>query len=104
MTPAQSKPPAATDQGLGFASPRLDAVLPTNAVLVQRLRDEDDDEEQFRPLEWGLIRRLFTYARPVQGKLNWLFFMSVVRSAQLPAFIWLTAVIVNGPAGAGTTS
>ncbi len=83
MTPAKSNPPA--------------AVLPTNAVLVRRLRDEDDDEEQFRPLEWGLIRRLFTYARPVQGKLNWLFAMSLVRSAQLPAFIWLMAVIINGP-------
>ena len=40
-----------------------------NLVLVHRVRDEDDDEEQFKPLEWGLIRRLFTYAAPVRRKL-----------------------------------
>jgi hypothetical protein len=32
-------------------------------TLVRGVRDEDDDEEQFKPLEWGLLRRLFTYAR-----------------------------------------
>ena len=28
--------------------------------LVRRIRDEDDDEEIQQPLEWSLIRRLFT--------------------------------------------
>jgi hypothetical protein len=35
--------------------------------LVRRPVGDDEDEEQFKPLEWGLIRRMFTYARPVKG-------------------------------------
>ena len=38
--------------------------------LVRRVRDEDDDEEIQKPLEWSLIRRLFTYAAPVKKKLT----------------------------------
>ena len=56
--------------------------------LVHRLPDDDDQEEQFKPLEWGLMRRLFTYARPVRGKLSALIGLSVIRSAQLPALGW----------------
>ena len=39
-------------------------------ILVQRVRDEDDDEEQFKPLDWRPLRRLLTYARPVRRKLR----------------------------------
>jgi ATP-binding cassette subfamily B protein len=66
-------------------------------TLVQRLRDEEDDEEQFKPLEWGLIRRLFTYTAPVKGKLTALGFMTLVRSAQLPALGWVMSLIIKGP-------
>jgi ATP-binding cassette subfamily B protein len=66
-------------------------------TLVQRPRDDDEDEEQFKPLEWGLIRRLFTYTRPIKGKVIALGLMTVIRSAQLPALGWLMAVIIKGP-------
>ena len=69
--------------------------------LVRRPRDPDEDEEQFKPLEWGLIRRLFTYATPVKGKLTALCIMSVIRSAQLPAFAWLMSLIIKGPISHG---
>jgi ATP-binding cassette, subfamily B, bacterial len=69
--------------------------------LVRRVRDEDDDEEQFKPLEWGLIRRMFLYAAPVKGKLTALSIMSVIRSAQLPAFAWIMALIIKGPISRG---
>ncbi len=69
--------------------------------LVRRVRDEEDDEELQKPLEWSLIRRLFTYATPVQGKLNALVVMSVIRSAQLPAFLWITSLIIRGPISSG---
>jgi ATP-binding cassette subfamily B protein len=65
-------------------------------MLVHRERD-DADEEQFKPLEWGLIRRLFGYTRAVAVKRNGLIALTIIRSAQLPAFSWLTAVIINGP-------
>lgn len=65
--------------------------------LVRRPRDEEDDETIQQPLEWSLIRRLFTYARPVQRKLNALVVMSAIRSAQLPAFLWITSLMIRGP-------
>lgn len=64
--------------------------------LVRRIRDEDDDE-QFKPLEWGLIRRLFRYTAPVKRKLIALLVLTVIRSAQLPALIWASASIISGP-------
>jgi ATP-binding cassette subfamily B protein len=65
--------------------------------LVRRPLADDEDEEQFKPLEWGLIRRMFTYARPVKKKLNILLVLTVIRSAQLPALIWASATIISGP-------
>lgn len=67
------------------------------AGLVRRLPGDEDNEAQFRPLEWSLMSRLFTYARPVRGKLIALTALSVVRSAQLAALVWATALIINGP-------
>jgi len=68
---------------------------PSN-LLVHRSRDDEDDEH-FRPLEWGLIRRLFGYTRAVAAKRNWLIFLSAVRSTQLAALVWFAAEIINGP-------
>jgi ATP-binding cassette subfamily B protein len=72
--------------------------------LIRRVRDDDEDEEILKPLEWSLMRRLFTYARPVQRKLTVLSVMTVIRSAQLPAFAWLTSLIINGPITQGDTA
>ncbi len=65
-------------------------------LLVRRERDAEDDE-QFKPLEWGLIRRLFGYTRVVAAKRNWLIVLSAIRSVQLAALVWLAAAIINGP-------
>jgi ATP-binding cassette subfamily B protein len=76
----------------------MSAVRPVRDLgLIRRVRDEDDDEEQFKPLEWGLIRRLFTYAQAVRRKRNILFVLTVIRSAQLPALVWASASIISGP-------
>ena len=65
-------------------------------TLVNRPGD-DEEEEQFKPLEWGLIRRLFTYTKPVKRKLAWLVGLSVMRSAQLPGLTWMVGLIISGP-------
>ncbi|MBC7369624.1 MAG: ABC transporter ATP-binding protein [Undibacterium sp.] len=65
--------------------------------LIRRLPDDEDNEEQFKPLEWGLIRRLFTYTGPVKGKLTTLVVLSIIRAAQLPALGWVMALVINGP-------
>jgi ATP-binding cassette subfamily B protein len=63
--------------------------------LIQRVREE---EEQLRaPLEWGLIRRLLTYADPVRRKRTLLVVLTLIRSAQLPALVWAGATIISGP-------
>jgi ATP-binding cassette subfamily B protein len=65
--------------------------------LVRRARDDDEDEEQFKPLEWGLIRRLFTYTAPVKGKVATLVGLTLIRSVQLPALAWVMSLIIKGP-------
>ena len=32
--------------------------------LTRRETDDDENEELLKPLEWGLIARLFTYTKP----------------------------------------
>ena len=71
--------------------------------LVRRIRDEDDEEEIQKPLEWSLIRRLFLYAAPVKKKLTALSVMTVIRAAQLPALVWITTLIIKGPITRGDT-
>jgi ATP-binding cassette, subfamily B, bacterial len=65
--------------------------------LIRRVRDDDEEIEIQKPLEWSLIRRLFTYAAPVRRKVTALSVMTIIRAAQLPAFAWITALIINGP-------
>ncbi len=71
--------------------------------LVRRARDDDEDLEVQQPLEWSLIRRLFTYATPVRGKLILLCVLTVIRAAQLPALVWIASLVITGPIARGDT-
>lgn len=55
----------------------------------------DEDEPQFKPLEWGLIRRLFTYTRPFAAKRNALIVLTVIRAIQIPAITWAMSRIIG---------
>jgi ATP-binding cassette subfamily B protein len=63
---------------------------------VVRPQDEEEDAER-RPLEWSLIRRLFSYARPYRGLVRWLVFLVLLRSLQLPLLSWTLARVIGGP-------
>ena len=76
-------------------------VPPPSLILVQRERDEDDLQEQFKPLDWRLIRRLLGYAGPVRRKLWTMYALTLIRSAQLPALAWLTVLVITGPIAHG---
>ena len=78
-----------------------DAARAHNLILVHRIRDEDDDEEQFKPLDWRLVRRLLAYASPVRRKLSIMVALTVIRSAQLPALVLITALVIKGPIAHG---
>ncbi len=64
--------------------------------LVRRVREEEDEALQ-QPLEWGLIRRLFTYTAPIKGKVVALLVLTLIRAAQLPALAWVVAIVIKGP-------
>jgi ABC-type multidrug transport system fused ATPase/permease subunit len=61
-------------------------------------QDEGDDEPQFKPLEWGLIRRLIGFTRPQRRKFWIMVVLSTVRAIQLPAIVWAMGAIIAGPA------
>ena len=71
-------------------------VTPDLLVLSRREREEED-EAQFKPLEWGLIRRLWTYTRPHRRKRNLLVLLTLIRAGQLPALAWAVGAIISGP-------
>ncbi len=71
------------------------------APTLTRLDAHEQYELDMRPLELGLIRRLFGYTKPFTGKRNWLIFFVVVRSIQLPALTWVIAAIIKGPVSSG---
>lgn len=76
----------------------MKAARPPVRDLTIVTRPEDDEvEAQFKPLEWGLIRRMFTYTRNVRSRLFWLIGLSAARSAQLPALTWMVGLIISGP-------
>jgi len=65
--------------------------------LIRRDGPAEAPEPEFRPLDWGLIRRLFGYTRAVAAKRNLLIFLTVFRSAQIPALAWLMGEAIAGP-------
>ena len=81
----------------GLQDLRSPSALHSSLTLVRRARDDDDDEPQFRPLEWGIIRRLLGYTEGRAGQRNGLIFLTVLRSAQLPALVWLSSTIIAQP-------
>ena len=71
------------------------AVKDKNITVVEKTREEQA-EAQFRPLQWGLIRRLFSYTGPVKTKLRVLIGLALLRAMLLPALIFLSSRIISG--------
>jgi ATP-binding cassette subfamily B protein len=69
-------------------------------TITDQNRD-DADEVQYKPLEWGLIRRLFSYTQPVRSKLLWLIALTLTRAVQLPMLAWAVGLIISGPIAGG---
>jgi len=82
-----------------------DLQSPTSPKQALTLSDADHENEvQFKPLEWGLIRRLFGYAKPVKGKVAWLIALTLTRSVQMPMITWAVSLIISGPIAGHDTS
>ena len=50
-----------------------------------------------RPLDLGIIRRLFAYTKPHARLRNWLIVLVTLRAVQLPLVTWATAAVISGP-------
>jgi ABC-type multidrug transport system fused ATPase/permease subunit len=74
---------------------------PATLRLTQVVRTAEEEELDTRPLEWGLIRRLFGYALPYRRTCIALGFLTVLRSLQLPLMVWAIARVIGGPITAG---
>jgi ATP-binding cassette subfamily B protein len=92
----ESAPGSLSDAGLRGNKMPSALFAASDVGLVRRMRDDEDEEIQ-KPLEWSLIRRMFSYAAPVKRKLIALSVLSVVRSAQLPALVWIVTLVIKGP-------
>lgn len=75
---------------------------PSNSLTLTRVRQDDHQDAPYRPLDVGLIRRLFTYTRPYSRLRNWLTFTVILRSVQLPVLAWSIGAIINGPISRGS--
>ena len=60
-------------------------------------REPLEQRDETRPLEFGLIRRVFSYMRPHSKTRNWLLFSVLLRAIQLPALAALLTHVINGP-------
>jgi ABC-type multidrug transport system fused ATPase/permease subunit len=74
---------------------------PGDLTLVRRPREDDEMEEQFKPLDWRLILRILSYSRPIRGKMTVMLVLTAVRALQLPALVWITARVIKGPIAHG---
>ena len=72
---------------------------PTVAGLTYRRPDEQ--EATSRPLDLGLIVRLFSFTKPYAVQRNWLLVLVIARSIQLPCLTWLIAAVIKGPISEG---
>ena len=75
--------------------------LPQGPLTVVQRPDEEAEEAAQRPLEWGLIRRLFGYTRPFAWQRNWLIILTLIRGAQLAGLTWLFSAAIAGPVARG---
>ncbi|MBC8009893.1 MAG: ABC transporter ATP-binding protein [Burkholderiales bacterium] len=90
-TPPTSSAPRAEPDPLTSLDPRH------QLTVVTRRREEAEEEAAQRPLEWGIIRRLWGYAGVLRAKRNALVALTIIRSIQLPALTWILSAAIAGP-------
>jgi ATP-binding cassette subfamily B protein len=75
------------------------ATSATATKLVHWVRPHDPEDDQ-RPIDLRIVRRLFAYTKPYARKRNALLAAVFLRAVQLPGISWTTAAILSGPIAA----
>jgi ABC-type multidrug transport system fused ATPase/permease subunit len=70
----------------------------TGIVKVAHRREDDEDDQ--RPIDLGVVKRLAAFTKPHARKRNVLLVLVALRATQFPALGWATAAIVSGPIAA----
>jgi ATP-binding cassette subfamily B protein len=65
--------------------------------LLTRPRADEPSEPTQRPLDLGLIGRVWSLTRPYRAVRLWLMVLVIVRSVQLPALTWVMTAVIAGP-------
>lgn len=60
-----------------------------------------EPEPDQRPLDWALMKRIFSYTRPYAGTRNLLLGLVLLRALQLPAVTWAIGLVISGPIASG---
>lgn len=67
------------------------------AHFADRIEPKDDE----RPLQLGLIKRLFEYTENCRWQRNWLFVLVAIRALQMPLIAWCLGAVIKGPIAQG---
>jgi ATP-binding cassette subfamily B protein len=57
----------------------------------------DNRDARHRPLQFGLIKRLFRFTQPYAATRNSLIAVVLIRALQVPALGWMVGAIIQGP-------
>ncbi|HEY3863014.1 MAG TPA: ABC transporter ATP-binding protein [Verrucomicrobiae bacterium] len=77
--------------------PSPPAISDDEREAITYYQEQDDAEDRQAPLKWSLVRRIFLYTGPYRARRNWLFILTFLRGAQLPAMAWMIGETINGP-------
>jgi ATP-binding cassette subfamily B protein len=64
---------------------------------VSRGRASESEDAEQRPLDFALIRRVFSYTKPYAALRNALVFFVVTRAILTPLVTWSIAAVISGP-------
>lgn len=67
------------------------------ASAAERGRLSIAPEPDQQPLDFALVRRIFSYTKPYRRLRNGLLGLVILRSAQLPLVTWAIAKVISGP-------
>lgn len=72
--------------------------MPISIRLLAPAEEADEENNLYlKPLGWAVIKRLFGYTRTTREKVIGLVLLTLVRSMQIPALVWIAARVIAGP-------
>jgi ABC-type multidrug transport system fused ATPase/permease subunit len=83
-----------TETDLRTNTDSIRAQTPSKRLVVVAKNDAEDEK---RPLEFALLKRLFSYAMPYRRRLYLLIGLVLLRGLQLPLIAWTMGAVIAGP-------